>query len=197
LFRVGASYSTKVKMGEFDKYKGLFAAQGDFDMPENYTVGIGLQATPALSFALDYKRILYNDVKSVGNRSSNQAPLGAAIGPGFGWQDISVVKLGAEYAVNKSFTLRAGYGKSDNPIESRDVTFNILAPGVVQDHYTLGFTYSPEKSTEWTVAYMHATRKSVTGSSMFNALFPIPNAGGNETIGMSQNSLGVAFASRF
>ncbi|MBL0125747.1 MAG: porin [Betaproteobacteria bacterium] len=196
-FRIGASYATKMKMGEFDKYKGLFAEQGGFDMPASYTVGIGLQPMPELSVLLDYKRIQYSGVNSIGNRSSNQAPLGSNGGPGFGWQDISVVKLGVEYALDKSLTLRAGFGRSDNPIEPRDVTFNILAPGVVQDHYTLGFTYSVGKNTEWSVAYMHAPRVTVTGSSLFNALFPIPNAGGNETIGMSQNSLGFAFGTRF
>ncbi|MEO8104191.1 MAG: outer membrane protein transport protein, partial [Betaproteobacteria bacterium] len=104
-FRIGAAYATKMKMGEFDKYKGLFAEQGGFDMPSNYTVGIGLQPTPDLSFALDYKRILYSGVNSVGNRSSNQAPLGAGGGPGFGWQDVSVVKFGVEYTLDRSLTL--------------------------------------------------------------------------------------------
>lgn len=196
-FRIGASYATKMKMGEFDKYKGLYAEQGGFDMPANYTFGIGLQATPELSVQIDYRRILYGGVKSISNRSSNQAPLGTDGGPGFGWQDVSVVKVGVEYAFDKSLTLRGGYGRSDNPIESRDVTFNILAPGVVQDHYTLGFTYNADKNTEWSVAYMHAPRVSVTGPSLFNGLFPIPNAGGSETIGMSQNSLGFAFGTRF
>ncbi len=196
-FRVGASYASQMKMGEFDKYKGLFAEQGGFDMPASYTLGAGLQATPELFLALDYKRILYNSVKSIANRSNNQAPLGSDNGPGFGWQDVDVIKLGVEYAVDKSLTLRAGFGRSDNPIEPRDVTFNILAPGVVQDHYTLGFTYAVDKSSEWSVAYMHAPRVTVSGSSLFNALFPIPNAGGTETIGMSQNSLGVAFGMRF
>lgn len=196
-FRIGASYVTKMKMGEFDKYKGLFAEQGGFDMPSSYTLGVGLQPTPELSIHLDYKRIQYSGVNSIGNRSSNQAPLGSNGGPGFGWQDVSVVKVGVEYAYDKSLTLRAGYGRSDNPIESRDVTFNILAPGVVQDHYTLGLTYNVDKNMELSAAYMHAPRVTVIGSSLFNALFPIPNAGGNETIGMSQNSFGIAFGTRF
>lgn len=44
---------------------------------------------------------------------------------------------------------------------------------------------------------MYAPRVTVTGPSLFNALFPVPNAGGNETIGMSQNSFGIAFGTRF
>jgi long-chain fatty acid transport protein len=190
---IGAAYSTKMKMGKFDKYKGLFADGGGFDVPENYNVGIMVRATPALSFGLDYKRINYNAINSVGQPSTNQAPLGASNGPGFGWQNVDVWKLGVEYAFNGALTVRAGYSKSDNPIMARDVTFNILAPGVVQDHYTLGLTYALNKSSEITMAYMHAAKQSVSGSSFFNALIPVPNAGGTEKIQMYQNSLGIAW----
>jgi long-chain fatty acid transport protein len=190
---IGAAYATKMKMGKFDKYKGLFAQDGGFDMPEHYSVGVMIRATPALSFGLDYKRINYNDVNAVGNPSTNQAPLGASNGPGFGWQNIDVWKLGVEYALSSALTVRAGYGKSDNPILARDVTFNILAPGVVQDHYTLGLTYALNRNSEITVAYMHAAKQSVSGSSLFNALIPVPNAGGTEKIQMYENSLGIAW----
>jgi hypothetical protein len=37
---VGASYQTKIAMGEFDDYAGLFAGQGDFDVPATWTAGI-------------------------------------------------------------------------------------------------------------------------------------------------------------
>ena len=84
-----------------------------------------------------------------------------------------------------------------DPIRSSDVTFNFIAPGVVQDHYTLGFTYALDKSSEITMAYMHALKKSVSGPSLFNNLFPVANAGGNEKIEMYQNSLGIAWAKKF
>ena len=196
---IGAAYSTKMKMGKFDKYKGLFADDGGFDMPENYSIGIMVQATPELSFGLDLKRINYSGISSVGNPSTNifQAPLGASNGPGFGWQNVNVTKLGVQYAVNGALTVRAGYGKSDNPIQARDVTFNILAPGVVQDHYTLGFTYALDRNSEITMAYMHAAKQSVSGSSFFNAIIPVPNAGGTEKIQMLENSLGIAWGTKF
>ena len=34
---LGLSYQTRIFMSEFDKYAGLFAGQGDFDIPSNYT----------------------------------------------------------------------------------------------------------------------------------------------------------------
>lgn len=196
---VGAAYATKIRMDEFDKYRGLFAEQGGFDIPENYNVGIAFKATPAVTVAVDYQRINYSKVHSVGN-PSNQTPcpgaacLGASGSSiGFGWQDVNVIKLGVEYAWNSRMLLRAGYNHGDNPIQSRDVTFNILAPGVVQDHVTAGFTYTLADASEITLAYMHAFRKSVSGPAN-NPYFAV---GGNETISMSQNSLGIAWGRKF
>jgi len=89
--------------------------------------------------------------------------------------------------------LRAGYNHSDNPIQARDVTFNILAPGVVQDHVTLGFTYNVGRTSEITMAYMHAFNNTVSGP----ANNPYFNVGGTETISLSENSLGIAWGTRF
>ncbi len=51
---IGATYATKTYMGSFDKYKGLFAEQGDFDIPANFGVGVAWKAMPALTLAADY-----------------------------------------------------------------------------------------------------------------------------------------------
>jgi len=184
---LGASYSTKIYMDEFDKYRGLFAEQGDFDIPSNWTLGIAIQATPQLRVALDYQRINYGDIKSINNPSQSVAPFGASNGPGFGWRDVDVWKLGIEYAYSKNLTLRAGWNHGDNPITPADVTFNILAPGVIKDHLTVGFTYTLPKGDELTMAYMHAFKESVTGNNMFNPA-------NRDTIKMYQNSLGIAYS---
>ncbi len=192
---VGASYASKMRMGEFDKYKGLFAGGGDFDLPEHYTLGVAVRPMQGWLVSLDYKKIKYSGVAAVSNPSTNQAPLGAAGGPGFGWEDVDVFKLGLEVQATPALAVRAGFGRTDNPIQGRDVSFNILAPGVVKDHYTLGFTYAIDQSSEITGAYMHAKRNSVTGFSFFNAF--APGMGGVETIEMYQNSFGVAWGKRW
>lgn len=199
---LGAAYSTKIAMSKFDKYKGLFAEGGGFDMPENYNVGLAFKASPTVTIAADYQRINYSKVKSVGNPSSlllncpafggtdASACLGGSNGAGFGWQDVNVWKLGVEYRHSDQLTLRGGYNHSDNPIQPKDVTINILAPGVVQDHVTLGLTYTFQGGGELTAAYMHAFQNSVTGSSLFNQV-GVP--AGNEKIQMYENSLGIAY----
>ena len=61
---------------------------------------------------------------------------------------------------------------------------------------TLDFSYTGCKDCEWGGALMVAQRQSVTGPSLFNAVLG-PGAGGTETIGMRQVSLGLAWARKF
>ncbi|QLQ02779.1 MAG: outer membrane protein transport protein [Thiobacillus sp.] len=184
---IGAAYASKMKFDEFSKYKGLFAEQGGFDIPENYNLGVAWDATPLVKLALDYQRINYASVNSIANPSNNAFPLGTDNGPGFGWQDINVWKLGVEYKYSQQMTLRAGYNHGDNPIQARDAMFNILAPGVVKDHMTLGFTYTLASGNELTMAYMHAFKNDVTGPDGLGA-------GGTDKIQMYQNSLGIQYS---
>jgi long-chain fatty acid transport protein len=205
---VGASYATKMSMDELGKYKGLFAEQGGFDIPSHWALGIAFRPTPQWLIALDYERINYSDVKSVNNPSSNILGcmmgntancLGGSDGAGFGWRDIDVFKLGVQYALNANWTLRGGYNYSDNPIRSEDVTFNILAPGVIQHHLTAGATYAWANRHELTGAFMYAFNNDVTGPSLFNPIlggFGFP-ANMQEKIEMYQWSLGVQYSYKF
>lgn len=193
---VGAAYAPKMNMSRFKEYAGLFADHGDFDIPAHYTVGIAFDATPSLTIAADFQRIEYSGVGAVGNPSSVRLPLGAPGGPGFGWRDVSVLKLGVQWRGGGGWTLRAGFNRSDNPVRSEDVTFNILAPGVMREHYTAGFSWAINPGDELSGFLMVAPSRSVSGASMFNAVLG-PGAGGNETVRMRQTSIGVAWSRRF
>ena len=195
---VGLAYAPRMSMSRFSEYKGLFADGGKFDIPAHYTAGIAFTPTPAVTVALDFERIMYSGVPSVGDSSSVQLPLGAPGGPGFGWKDINVVKLGLQWQATPALTLRAGYNHSGNPVTSDNVTFNILAPGVITRHYTAGFTYAMNPTDEISAALMIAPRESVSGPSMFNSpAFFGPGAGGTETIRMRQTSFGLSWSHKF
>ncbi|MBT9567639.1 MAG: outer membrane protein transport protein [Thiobacillus sp.] len=193
---IGAAYASKMDFQEFDKYKGLFAEQGDFDIPENYSLGVAWQATPVVKLALDYQRINYGGVKAVSNPSNNytlgaSGSLGSNNGAGFGWSDIDIWKLGVEYKYSPKLTLRAGISHNDNPINGSDAaeaTFNILAPAVIKNHATLGFTYTLASGDEVTMAYMHGFKNDVSGAR------PAGFGGGTDKIEMYQNSLGIQYS---
>jgi long-chain fatty acid transport protein len=177
---IGAQYASKITMGAFNGYgNGLLAAsQGSLDMAENYSLGVAYQATNALKVALDFQRINYGDVPGIGTSPS---------AGGFGWQDINVWKLGAEYKYNDQWTLRAGWNHTNNPIPSSAAFMNIVAPGVIEDHITFGASYYTPTGNEWTVAYIHAFQNSLTGPNPYQP-------GTNATISMYQDTLGVAYA---
>jgi long-chain fatty acid transport protein len=198
-FSVGLSYAPKMSMSRFSEYKGLFADGGKFDIPAHYAAGVAFMPTPAVTVALDFERIMYSGVASVGDASSVQLPLGAPGGPGFGWKDINVVKLGLQWQATPALTLRAGYNHSGNPVTSDNVTFNILAPGVITRHYTAGFTYAMNPTDEISAALMIAPRESVSGPSMYNnpQLFPPSGLGATETIRMRETSIGLSWSHKF
>jgi long-chain fatty acid transport protein len=209
-FAFGATYQSKISMGNFDKYKGLFAQDGGFDVPSNFTVGIALRPTPQWLIALDYERIFYDDAPSVNNPSAYLgycAPpqfgglglrdycMGGSTGAGFGWQNVDVWKVGVQYALNDQWTIRGGYNHTDDPIGSQDVTPNIIAPGVVQDHWTLGTTYRIDRASEITGMFMYAQDNSVTGPSLFIGFGAPPTT--TETISMHQYQVGFAYNRKF
>lgn len=195
-FSIGAAYASKISMSRFSKYGGLFAEDGKFDIPENYSVGFAWNPTAPLTVALDYERINYSGVQAVSNRSLVPYQMGANGGPGFGWHDVNVMKLGIEYASSDTWTWRAGLNHGTNPIQSSDVTFNIVAPGVVTDHLTLGFTHTTRSGGELTMSYMHAFSKTVQGPSIM-PVFMGGAPAGNERITMYENSLGISYAWKF
>jgi long-chain fatty acid transport protein len=193
---VGAAYSPRMHMGKFGSYNGLFAGGGSFDIPASYSAGLAFAPARDWTVALDWQRIKYSGVPSVGNPSFPVAPLGAPNGPGFGWRDVDVLKLGAAWQMNPAWTVRAGINHGRNPISGADVSFNILAPGVVTTHYTAGFTYALARDSELTTAFMVAPRRTVTGPSLMNAMFG-PGVAGNETVRMREFSIGAGWSRKF
>lgn len=193
---LGAHYQSKISAGEFDKYKGLFAEGGGFDIPASYGVGVAIKASPKLTVGADIEKIQYSKVASVANPLSNLFSgnlLGTANGPGFGWKDITVYKLGAGYQYSESLRVRVGYNYNTQPIPSSQTFFNILAPGVVQHHLSSGFTYALNKDLELSGYVAHAFNKQVNGTGSI----PSAYGSGNVNVRLSENSLGIGLGWKY
>jgi long-chain fatty acid transport protein len=168
---IGAEYQTKIIMSRFGRYEGLFAEDGSFDIPASWTVGITIKPMQDLAFLADVQEIYYNDVKSINNPllpNLQKSKLGEDNGAGFGWDDITVVKLGLQWQSSKEWTWRAGYSIGDQPIPRSEVLFNILAPGVIKEHLTFGATRS-FGNNELKFALMRAFNHSVEGPNALEA----------------------------
>lgn len=173
-FAIGATYQSKVYMSEFDDYSGLFAEQGGFDIPSSWTVGFSWEVVEDFTVMGDVKSIMYSSVKSIGNpmmpnlyeamMGDPSKLLGAAEGPGFGWEDIMVYKLGINYAGIDTWEFRGGFSVGNNPVQESEVMFNILAPGVVQNQLSLGLSKEVgKKGNQFHLAMNYAFNSSVKG----------------------------------
>ena len=178
---LAASYQTEMDMDKFDKYKGLFAEQGDFDIPATWTVGLAYNLAPKNVLTFDVQKIMYSDVPAIANPISYLVNpttgcaggvvarcLGGSDGAGFGWQDMTIYKLGYQFETDPNMTWRVGFSYGKQPIPNSEVVFNILAPAVIEEHLTLGFTRKTGKDSELNFQFMHALENSVTGANPLN-----------------------------
>jgi len=199
---LGASYQSKVTASEFDEYAGLFAEEGDFDIPASYGAGFAVDLGPKVLIAADVMQILYSEVNAVANPllpNLGMAPLGDAEGAGFGWEDVTAYKVGLAVDAIPSLTLRGGYNYGAQPIPASETFFNILAPGVVEQHATVGATWKMPVGGELTLAYMHAFEKTVEGENSIpgGTAKQSSMGGGEANLTMSEDSFGIAFGRVF
>lgn len=190
---LGASYQTKVFMTEFDDYAGLFAEEGGFDIPANWTIGLAYKATPALTFVADIQKIYYSEVDSISNSflpNLMTSQLGNNDGAGFGWENMTIYKIGVQWQKNEDLTLRVGYSFGEQPIPDSEVMFNIIAPGIIEQHATVGFTKVLDNNNEINFALTRAFSKSIKGP---NPLDPAQTI----ELKMDQWDIAIAYAWKF
>jgi len=214
--RFGVNYSSRVWMDRFKQYENLFAEQGDFDIPESYAVGIAFDFTPKITTTFDIQQINWSDVKSIGNpgplasdpnnffplcqppRNTNECLLGADDGLGFGWEDQTVYKIGANWDIDETWSVRAGWNYGKSPIRPSQVLFNILAPATPEHHLTFGVGYELSETIVIDGSFVYAFSNPISGPTVF------PQGGGtiapgstNASIDMVQYSIGGALGIKF
>ena len=215
--KIGLNYSSRVWMSEFEQYKNLFAEQGDFDIPENFAIGLAYDFTPSWTVAFDIQRTNWSDIKSVGNPGpatdqakkdegnlfplcplSDTAPclLGGPKGLGFGWQDRTVYKVGVDWQYNEKMNFRAGWNYGESPIPNDQVLFNMLAPATPEHHLTFGGGYKFTEEISLDANVMIAFVNTIRGPTAFG---PGGAAviGSNASIAMGQYSFGGTLGIKF
>ena len=96
-----------------------------------------------------------------------------------------------EFEASPTIKLRAGAAINDQPIPSSEVMFNILAPAVIEQHATFGFTYTFANSSELDFSLMYAFENDVTGQH------PMSAPGDTITLTMNQWEVGLGYSWKF
>jgi long-chain fatty acid transport protein len=205
-FGSGLSYQSTMSMGELDKYSDLFAEAGGFDIPASAKLGFSWKTSDAIRLNFDIEYTRYSEVASVGNPLRNifscpttgqggtdvESCLGGGNGAGFGWEDMTTYKVGLEWMSSQDYTWRFGYSYGSQPIQSADVLFNILAPGVMEQHLTVGLTGHRSDGGGWTLSFMYAPENTVTGPNVFDG-----PPGMTQTIELKMSQFEIEFAWAF
>ncbi len=176
-----AAYTSKMHMSRFTHYADLFAGHGSFDIPATATVGATFKPVKPLAISFDAQRIWYAAISSVGNPIQNifrcptagaggtdlQSCLGGSRGPGFGWRNMTIYKFGERWRIDPTWTVRLGVSHTVQPIPASQMTFNILAPGVVENHFTVGLSRH-DAHHEFNLALVYAPNQTVRGPNTFD-----------------------------
>lgn len=162
--RVGASYHSKTQLkdmrtggsGAAMSASNGFADTGritveDFQMPEQWALGLAWQASPQTLLAADVKHIGWSDVMSsfrmtyaTDGKTGMDGSISFAL-PQL-WKDQTVLNLGVQHRLSPQWAVRAGLNMASNPVP--DATVNPLFPAIVERHYTAGVGYKLEGAGE-------------------------------------------------
>ncbi len=183
----GASYRFKTNMGKFDKYAGLFPNGGEMNVPAALTIGGAVKVSPKTTIAADIQKIFYSDVAATGNPFAPSG-FGGIDGPGFGWDDQTVYKLGVKHQATPKLAILGGYNHGDSPVGPEDTFFNALTPAVVEDHLSLGFEFKLSKKSSVTGSYTHTFSNEVKGNVALGQQFDIS---------MDQDAVGIGYSKQF
>jgi long-chain fatty acid transport protein len=175
---VNAMDSVGMSFGQMgiDLSKGV-AAQYDLEvgmkLPMSIGYGMSYKASEKLRLALDAEWVNWAkafDKMEIKLTNGSNANINKMIGsPDFNidfplkWENTIIVKIGGEYDINNSFTLRLGYAYGSNPVP--DATVFPVFPAVVISHVTIGGSYRINDKISLNAAFESAMNNKVTATN--------------------------------
>lgn len=163
--RLGVAGSTPMWMTRLGKYAGVLTDNGGFDIPANVQAGLAYDFTPDVTLMLDWRRIFYSAVPSLGNPSTPllYRSMGGANAGGFDWKDTDAASAGVEWRRSPELTLRAGYHFTSDTVRARSVTVNVFAPIVVAHNASVGANYAFTPNSSMDFAFVYGFKNRLMG----------------------------------
>lgn len=151
---IGANYRARTSMSRLDGYDNdlLSYSGGKLDLPKQYGVGVAWRATPRLTVAADWLRIMWGELDAMHDPN------------GFGWRNQPVFRIGVSWAMNDRLTLRGGFSRNRSQIESTRTVQNVLVPSITEKAWSTGLSWALDDSSELSVGYELNPRTTLTGT---------------------------------
>ncbi|MEX1012306.1 MAG: outer membrane protein transport protein [Waddliaceae bacterium] len=197
---VGFAWQPPVPARRFGKYKGFLADRGEWCIPHRIMGGVAVRALPCLSFEFDLEYIKWNGIQALDNTfffpgtEGDETLLGDKYGPGFGWRDQLIARLGAEWKINQMASVRVGYQNSRAPMKGNSTLPNLLIPETPEDLVTFGGTWRFDCFNEISFFYAHAFQNQINGNESIPDLF---FGGGEVDLSRTKDFFGVSWGRYF
>lgn len=187
---LGAVYVSETYMGKLTKYQNLLAGNGASNIPAHYGLGFAYKITPSLTVAGDAMQIMWGSINSLGNNLTTPPSFGGVNDAGLGWKNQTLGRIGVNYAMNDSWTLRGGYSQGTQILQGSQLALNVISPITTTSHATIGATWAVGEGYELSAMYGYAFNNKVNNTS--------PAAYGPlNSISMSQNWAGLELGVKF
>lgn len=191
------SYRSKTWTEKHEDYRGVLPNQGQLELPQIWGAGLGYAPHPEWTVAADFQRYQYSGQDAFGSRlrqldPANGVLLGDDQGPGFGFRNQNVYKVGVAWKASPQWTLRAGYLDATQLMSPTETLFGMLGPAPATDHYTLGGTWT---RSHWEVSGFAswAPKKRVRGKGSI----PPDFGGGEANVAYESVSIGLSLGRTF
>jgi len=188
MITIGVSYISNQSMGDM-KYRlnsgavalldptgsGLLSTGGTYkmglDFPQQFAVGVAVKPISSLTLTADYKWInlsaAYDNVDIKGDFAvlSGGLPTGATRDKAtlnFGWEDVTVIAVGAQYQFGDIGWLRIGYNRGNSAVPDERAFTNAALPATAEDHYTVGGTVNIGKHWQGHLSYVNSPPNEIT-----------------------------------
>lgn len=137
-------HQSQINMNEFDAFGSTYSDQGDFDLPSQYAVSLGL---PVLGSKVNFsaERIAYSNVESNVHSGFSEAFLNVYNGifnPIYELQDLTVYSVSIEQSVNENFSWNAELASRQQAHATSEIYDRILTQDTASVSYKLGMTYT-------------------------------------------------------
>ncbi|MFA5241039.1 MAG: outer membrane protein transport protein [Sulfuricella sp.] len=181
--QVGASWTSKTSMDEFEWNTNAGTYRMTMDMPQIFALGVAFKPMPGLLIEADVKHIGFSDVL---DRVPFQMPTNPNATMNFGWSDQTVYAIGVQKEIDEKTTIRAGFNYGKSPIGAEDVDSNIGSLAITEKHLSLGVTRKFSDKASASLSYAHAFHNEITS-----------NTGTNNKIELEQNIVNVQLSYKF
>ncbi|MEP7096129.1 MAG: hypothetical protein ABI748_00580 [Dokdonella sp.] len=141
--RWNLGYQSRVGMGAFANYRGVFADPGDFDIPASATASVSYALTPQFAMDIGVQRVMYSAITpftSANLPTRFLALLGDGSSPVFAWRDLNVYSVGWTLRDAGIGNVMLRYTTRQQPIPTSSLLANALASATANDMISLGWS---------------------------------------------------------